>query len=378
MKKKRTVFLLSLLFAILLSCSVSAEESSVLPSEFSELVESLPDEIRDKLPGEIYSDDADKIAKAVGEMSNFEYIASLIGEVIGLEIGKKLSLFAILMGVVLLVSIFNSFKSGLIDGALSKAVGFCSSAVIFSLMTTNILSDLGAVKGFFERISVLITGVIPVVGVVYAMGGNVTTAAASSGTLYLFLSFCETVLARTVIPVSAMLTAFSLCSAFSQNIRLSALSSALRKCYTVFLTLVMSVLLFVLSSQTLLSTSADSISARAAKLMASSAIPIVGGSVGETFRTVGATVSYIKSVTGLGGIFFVFILVLPIIVSLLITRLFLILSSSAAEMLGCDSEGKILSEIGGIYGTLIAVVSAVAVSFILALGVFVRCAVAVG
>ena len=112
--------------------------------------------------------------------------------------------------------------------------------------------------------------------------------------------------------------------------------------------------------------------------MASSAIPIVGGSVGETLRTVGATVTYIKSVSGIGGMLFIFLMVLPVILSLLLTRAILILTASFAEMLGCHAEHRALTDIGGIYGTLIAVVSSVAVSFILALGVFVRCAVAVG
>lgn len=378
MKKKRKIFLAFVFFSIVLALPIFAEDTGELPSEFSELVEQLPSEIEEYLPSEIYSKEPTDVAEGVGKMSDAKYVMSIIGEILGIELKKRLSLFASLMGILLLVSVFNAFKAGLAEGALSKAVSFCSTALIFSLMTASLVSDLEMVKTFFDRIGTLILGVIPTVSVVYAMGGNVTTAAASSGALYIFLSFCETVCASTVIPVAAMLTAFSLCSALSPNLKLSSLSSALKKCYTLFLTLVMSVLLFVLSSQTLLSSSADSITARAAKLMASSAIPIVGGSVGETLRTVGATVSYIKSITGLGGIFFVFILVLPTVVSLLVTRLFLILSASVAELLGCDSECRVLSDIGGIYGTLIAVVSAVAVTFILALGVFLRCSLAVG
>ncbi len=365
-----------LLLASLLRCGASAEGSVELPEEFERVIDELPSEIDDYLPSEIHSGDVEGVSEALGRMSNGEYVMSLVGEMLGIELKKKLSLFATLVGIILLVAIFHSFKTGLVESALSRAVGFCSVALIFAVMTAGLLSDLESLKSFFERIEMLMVGVIPAVSVIYAMGGNVTTAAASSSAFYLFLAFCQSVCANTVIPVTAMMTSFSLCGALCPNMHLGTLSSALKKCYTVFLTLVMSILLFVLSSQTLLSASADSITARAAKLMASSAIPIVGGSVGESLRTVGATVSYIKSVTGLGGIFFVFILVLPIVISLLITRLFLILTSSVAEMLGCETEGRALSDIGGIYGMLIAVVSSVAVSFILALGVFVRCSLA--
>ena len=378
MKKKWKIIFVCFVLAMIFTHAVYADESTSLPDELESVIEGLPSEIEDHLPDEIHSDDVEGVASAVGKMASFEYIASLVGEVLGIELKKRLSLFATLVGSILLVAIFHSFKTGLVEGALSRAVSFCSVAVIFALTTSSLMSDIGAVKNFFEKIEALMVGVIPAVSVVYAMGGNVTTAAASSGVLYIFLSFCETICAGTVIPICAMLTSFSLCGALSPGIRLSSLSAALKKCYTVFLTLVMSVLLFVLSSQTLLSSSADSITARAAKLMATSAIPIVGGSVGETLRTVGATVSYIKSVTGLGGIFFIFILVLPTLISLLLTRFFLIICASMAEMLGCDAEGRALSDIGGVYGTLVAVVSAVSVIFILALGIFVRCPLAVG
>ena len=296
MKKTRKIFLLFIALSFLLSCSVSAADIGELPSEFEKLIDELPREIGEHLPNEIYSKDAQDVANAVGKMSDIDYVMTLVGKTLGLELRSKLSLFASLTGTILLVAVFHAFKVGLADGAFSKAIGFCSTALIFALITASLMSDLETVKIFFERIGALMVGVIPTVGVVYAMGGNVTTAASSSGMLYFVLSFCETVCAKTVIPVAAMLTAFSLCGALSPSVKISSLSSALKKCYTLFLTLVMSLLLFVLSSQTLLSASADSITARAAKLMASSAIPIVGGSVGDTLRTVGATVSYIKSV----------------------------------------------------------------------------------
>jgi hypothetical protein len=54
------------------------------------------------------------------------------------------------------------------------------------------------------------------------------------------------------------------------------------------------------------------------------------------------------------------------------------LSVAVAELLGCERESKVLSEIGSIYGTLIAAICMVSVMFILALTLFVRCAVAAG
>ena len=81
---------------------------------------------------------------------------------------------------------------------------------------------------------------------------------------------------------------------------------------------------------------------------------------------------------GIGGIAFILILVLPIIVRLLLIRWVFVLAVAIAELIGCDSESKLLSELGSVYGVLIAVVSMCSVMFVLAITIFLRSSIAVG
>jgi len=377
MKKKVILALLAMsLLAAIFSLECSAEDGVSLPDEFVSVVDELPSDVKNYLPSEFSSEDADALGESVSQMMSVDYLFSIIGEHLGANMGGALSLFASLIGIIILSALFSTVRLTSLSGTLRTAVGYCSSVALFATVIASELSTLEAVKGIFERVGALMLGMIPATSVIYAMGGNVSTAAASGGVLYLFLSFCETFCASTVIPIASILTAFCLSSTLSPNLRLSSLSSALKKCYTVSLGFIMSVFLCVLSSQTLLSASADGISARAAKLVATNVIPIVGGSVGDTLRTVASSVGYIKNVCGIGAIFFILLLVLPILISLLLTRTVFILSAAFADMLGCERENKVLSELGGIYGTLLAVVSMVSVMFILAMGIFVRCTVA--
>ena len=112
-------------------------------------------------------------------------------------------------------------------------------------------------------------------------------------------------------------------------------------------------------------------------MVSSTVIPVVGGSVGETLRTVAAGVQYLKSVVGIGGILLVAFLLLPTLLSLIMTRFVFLLASGIAEILGCENEGKFLSELGNLYGCMIAVVSMSSVMFILALTIFVKSMVAI-
>ena len=180
------------------------------------------------------------------------------------------------------------------------------------------------------------------------------------------------------MPVATVCTAFALCNSFSSTVNLNGIATSIKKCYTFVLGLIMTLLLATLSTQTVLSSSADTVSARAAKLVASNVIPIVGSSVGDTLRTVSSSVGYIKSVSGVGGIIFILLLVLPTFTTLLLSRAAFIISVGIADLLGCESQSKLLSELGSVYGMLIAVVTMCSVMFILALTIFVRCTVAAG
>lgn len=220
------------------------------------------------------------------------------------------------------------------------------------------------------------SALIPMAGTVWAMGGNVTTASAGTATLSLMLTAFETVCGKTVMPLSYFCMALALCHTLASDTGLGGLARAVKRVYTFSLGLMMTVLLASLGSQTALTAAADSTAARTAKAVSSAVIPVVGGSVGETLRTVASGVQYLKSVLGIGGILLIFFLLLPTLLSLLITRLVFLLASGVAELLGCESDGRLLSELGSIYGCLTAVVSMTSVMFILALSIFVKTVVA--
>ena len=377
----RLVLLVLLLF-LFTACStlpaLCAEERVEMPNEFEAVAEALPDEVRDRLPEGMTSQDTEQQAKALSEMLSLPYWASVAEDTLREAMGQGTRQLAAVCGLLVLAAVFQTIRKSFASEALQNTVRFCTVGGVFAVLLEMQYEQLSGVVRFFERLFVLMTSMIPVTGTLLAMGGNVSTAAQTSATLGVFLSVSEGLCAKTVIPVCAIGTAMALCQALSPDFGLRGVASALRKTYTFTLGLIMTLLCFLLSSQSTLCAAADSTGARTAKLVSGMAIPVVGSSVGETLRTVAGSVQYLKSIVGLGGIVFVLLLLLPTLLSLLITRLVFLLGSGVAEMLGCEVEGKLLSELGNVWGTLIAVVAMCSVMFIFALSLFVRIAVAVG
>ncbi len=375
---KRTVFVLLTGLLLCLSVPMAGAEDWTVPEGFFEAVEQLPAEVTDRLPEGLLSEDPEVVGEAVVGMADAEYLTEAVLEVLGLELSGALRLFALLCGILMLSSVFSVVQDSIGTDGLRSAFGFCTTAAIFSAVILVLFSHMEQVGAFFERLCALVGTMIPVLGALWAMGGNVATASAGTGGLALFLALCQNLFAATVLPVVGFCTVMALCNALSPGLGVRGLASAVKKIYTFVLGLMMTILLTSLSAQTTLTAAADSLTAKTAKMVSSTVIPIVGGSVGETLRTLASGVQYLKGVVGIGGIVLLFLLLLPTLLSLILTRLVFLLSTGVAEMLGCDREGRLLSELGGVYGTMIAVVSMSSVMFMLAFHLFVKTVVAVG
>ena len=378
MKRRIVVFFIAFLaFGCALSIFAFGEESETLPSGLSSLEDEIPDDVKDRLPEGFFSRDSDEAGKALGEFLSAKNVLETVSSLFKKSLFSGLVLFAKLCGILLLSSVLGAIGRSLSD-TLSSAIRFCSSAVIFATVINMQIDSLRAVELYFQRITALMTAMIPVTGAIWAMGGNVSTATSGTAAMYVLLSVCEGICSSSVLPFCCVLTALSLCNALWTDSGLRGFISALRRIYTFTLGMIMTALMASLSTQNALTSAADGVAARTARLISANVIPVVGGSVGEALRTVAASVGYLRSLVGIGGVAIIAVMLLPTLMSLITTRLAFLLGSGVAEMLGCDSEGKLISELGGVYAVMIAVVAMSAVMFIFALTVFSRTAVALG
>ena len=379
MKRILILFAFVILLSQIITLAAFANELDIdMPEGFGEALQELPSDVSDKLPDDIYSSDAEGVGEVLELIASPKYILDFLGELFGDGIGAAITLCATLCGILAVASICSAIKRSVASEALSGALGFCINAALFAVILDALCRQIEMVSGFFDRINALVYSMIPVFGAVYVSGGSVATATATSGSMYLFLTVSESFCAKTIVPISSICAAIALCRALSPTIDLQSLGNAIKKCYTFALGLIMSLLLLLLASQTALSSAADSIGARAAKMLTASMIPVVGGSVSETLRAAAAGVEYIKTVVGVSGVVLIVILLLPTLVSLLLGRAALLIASAVGGVLGCDDEVKLLGDIGGIYGCMLAAVSMCSVMFILAMNIFIKTSVAIG
>ena len=372
MLKRLIVFGFILVWLLTLPCLASD-----LTEEFNRYREGVPQEIKALLPDGLLSPDAEKAGEAAQKSLSVSYVLSLVKAALGTGLPSAKALLMQNLALIAGMSVFRLLSENFGESGISDGMKFCTKSLIVLSVLAPQVEAARAAGEFLRRLCTLVNSMIPMVGVLLATGGNVTAAVSETSMLGIFIIFFENFCYITLFPVLSGCAAFSAASAFSDRAGLDGISKSIKKTFTFLLGLMAVVLSAVMAGQTLLATKADSVTARTAKFAAGTFIPVVGGTVGEALRTVAAGIEYLRSSVGIGAIIIVCAMLLPTLISLILGRVSLSLSSWCASFLGLSKEAAVLSDFTGFYGYLIAVCSICSVLVIYALVLFVRISAAV-
>lgn len=335
----------------------------------------IPAEVAELLPDEFFSQDMTEVAGAMEELGSVSGVLRFLRELFGVSLREDLALLASLAGLLVLSAILRAFAADL-DGGVGQAFSFCSIGALAVLIFRQSLTGIPRLALYFQNFHTLASSFVPLMGTLYALGGNVRAAAANHAVMAVFLSVAERICSGAVLPVAGACLALTLPDALTGRTTLKPLAALIKRSFTLGLSFLMLLLSFLLGLQTTLAAGADTLALRTVRFAAGSFLPIVGSSVSEALKTVSGSIAYLRTLAGTGGILVVLFLFLPMFVSLLVTRIVFLLTGALAELVGATGEGKLLSELASVYGFFLAVIAALFVMTVFALTIFTHCAVA--
>ncbi len=213
------------------------------------------------------------------------------------KLSGPLKALAALTAVAVLCRLANCFEAGETEDAAALAGALaCAAAVAVPL-----LELLRSTQRTVESASVFLLASVPVYGALMAASGS-----AAAGTSYSFLTLAAgnaiPILSSTVLfPLLRVFLALALVSSVSQ-VKFDRLAKSLYGFLKWLLVLAVTAFSGVLSVQTALNAQVDAATNKAAKLIASTAIPIVGGAFGDAVAAIQNSVHMVKSGVGAFGI----------------------------------------------------------------------------
>ncbi|MGM9681069.1 MAG: hypothetical protein ACI3XR_06145 [Eubacteriales bacterium] len=330
---------------------------------------SVPDGVRDLLP-----DDTDpaSIATAVDGSDLLNWIGKLIRN----GAGQALTFFCLLLALVLLSTLAERIGSTLTSGG-SAIFCWISSLCIGLLLYRTLFGLLSDVQNCLDEINAFMTSMGTVLSALYLAGGNAIASGVQMGWLALLLTLTEKLSYYLLLPILELSFSASLITALTGNVNLRPFAKSLRNLTTGLLTLCMTVLSVILSFQTTLAAASDSLSMRAMKAAAGN-VPIIGGMVAESLRTLSTGLSAVKGTVGTVGVLVILLLSLTPLVTLLLMRFALNLAGSVAEAVGNERLSPMLADTAAMMGYLMAMLALFDLLFIFCLSVFVKSTAALG
>ncbi len=371
------LFVVSSLFIPTVFAEDTEEETPALPPSYTDLTDMLPQSIKDLLPDGFFSDRAEDAEMGAMEAGSFSYLLNTVLSILGFKLHDCLRLLCSLTGVLILSSLCRTMETSLRSESVANAFSLCTTLVLLSAILLCGYESIRGVKDYFSVLGSISAASVPLLGTLYAMGGNVSAAAASSAGLSVFMSLMEGLIGKTVVPFCGICLSLSLINTLDPGLRIGTLLATIKKNYTTALTFLMMLLMTMLSTQTVLASKSDTLAMKSAKFAVGNMIPVLGGSVSELLKTVGIGVEYLRGTVGICAVLLLLFLLLPTIIELFLIRLTWQLGASVADLLGCDREKRLLEEFASLHGYLIAAVCICSSILLITFTILAHCASAI-
>ncbi len=363
--KNKKAFLIVLIIAFLLPCFITssyAVEGNVdqynEEFDFESFLGTLDDETIEVLDeigiDELSFDDVFDVAP--GKV--FNALFNIVSE----SLKEPLAFLTVSMGVLMITTLMTSFcQSHTINMTGGATLSLCTAVPIAGVVTSS-FSVLEALNVFTTAFAGVFCAIISSSGKI-STGVSYATLTVFSDTL--FAGF----LSGVAQPVVSSMCAFAFLSCFDTSGFIGRFSQVIKKIYVFALSFIGTIFSGIVTLKGVLSDGVDNLSSRSIRFVVGRSLPVVGGTVSETYSTLISSLSLIKNTVGVFGIITVAVTVLPTLIQLVMWIISLEICSTLSDIMGTGSTVQMLSVLKDALVLLVATITIVTTVFIVSVGV---------
>lgn len=299
---------------------------------------------------EIFSVEAGKI---------FDALFNIVSD----SVKEPLRFFVIAVGIMLISSLISSFNQSeeTVSVIGCSALSVCIAVPFAELLTTS-FSVLRAIGVFITCFSGVFCAIVSSAGQIYA---SVSYSAFSVFSNNIF----SVILSEIGQPMISAICSLGFLSCFDMFSFVSRFTDIIRKVYVYVLSFIGTVFSGIVTLKGVLSEGADSLTSRSIRFVVGRSLPVVGGSVSETYSTLISSLNLIKNTVGVFGIITVTVIVMPVVINLLAWLLVFEAIISVAEAFGEKIASGMLVVFKNAVILLLATIAIVTSIMIVSIGV---------
>ncbi len=361
-KKNNKIFILLALTLILLTFKVSAEQ----------IYQSLEDAALSISDGSFENDSVlvesagDTASQALLPQNILKYMTDNLKGIFSGSHPKMLGVFAIIF-ISALVQIFSKNLGNAAN--ITDTVSLLSLILICLNITAPLLIT---VTDYLEKHISFMISVTSTSSVLLASSGNVSGAAASSASSAFITAFTEVCAVYIILPAVKTIIVLSCAGAISGFIDLSGIINFLKSFCGYGIGLIFSVFLGVHALTVNIAANTDSLAFRSIRFTFARLIPVAGGMMSESIKSVLAGMNIIKSAAGGIGIAYIIYTAIPAVISVLLAKIVILAGIQLSKIFGVRRHLSFLEGLNGAYNLLFAICVFAAFGGIIILAVFIN------
>lgn len=366
----KRVIILIIIFGVIFSVDVFAQtETEEFISEQAELIGA--DTLEDALPYDTrnYFEDNEISAKKSDWVNSFglQKVFGFVWSQIKEGLSAPFTCGMLILAIILISGALSSAENGISAKTADFAVTAATAAVIIS----PLLGVINSAVVVMQAVADFMTAFVPVFAAIVAAGGKAATSVSMSALLLGAAQAVELVANHFVIPLMCGYLSLSVAASVSPMLAGSSVSDAIKKISFWVMSLTTTLFIGVLSIQTAVNASADSLATRTAKFIIGSSVPVAGTVLSEALTTVTASLGILKTTIAVYGVVACGIIFLPILINLILWRVTLNVTAFAADVLSANKTGALLRSADTAIAVLCGIILLTCAMFIISLTVVV-------
>lgn len=364
MKKLMTI-ILSAVLMLALGADAGAEEPADIASlaedyGVSDTADSLPYDAAEFLrENNISPDDPDGITSLSPKT-----VISYMTEKLKHSAASPLRLFGTVFSVIILAAAGGA-AADIVQSGSEKIYRTAAVLAAVGVTVPSLESCLDTAADTLIRGSDFLVCYVPVFTGIAAASGSVTASAGYSMTVLLLAQAAVKIASEVLVPVISVCMAMNIIDAVNPSFSLSSVTGLLKKWTSLLLGLMMTVFTGLLSIQSIVGTSADTLGVKTAKFVVSNFVPIVGSAVADAYTTMRSGLGLLKGTAGAFGIIALCVILLPPVIETACLYLAMTAGKAAAELFGAKELGRFFGGAASLLAMTGAVLACFAVMFVI-------------
>ncbi len=344
-------------------------EDNVNKLGLEEYVDILDEHIENSQLGDVFN--VKNISKDLMEGKGIQY-NNIVGQLLNIflkEIFIALKGAISIMIILVFISILKNLEiqegSGVIQ--IADFVCFLSLSII---MITTFIQTVSAFRATCITVTTLMQVISPFLMAVLIATGGITTTGIIQPLLLFISSFIGYIITNLIVPFLSISVAFNIIHSLNSKVGLSKMSKIFSSSSIWIIGIVLTVFLGVLSLETSITSSVDSLAIKTTSAAVSNFIPVVGKLFSDSFETVVGATKIVSKVGGtLGILAIICVMFIPVIKIIAISVIYNILAALCEPICKDEKILKIISNFASIYKTMSGILIGIAIIFVISIGI---------